>query len=79
MSFQQCGKCNEIYDNVVPHSCKIDPAIAARDKWWITQMESKFFAAIGCRLFPDNCDSCSIIERCTALGWQRFKSTLEVK
>lgn len=53
--------------------------IAARDKWWVEQMESKFFTAIRCRLFPDNCDSCSIIERCPALSWQRFKATLEVK
>ena len=41
MSFQQCGKCNEIYDNVVPHSCKVDPAIAARDKEWVEWGESK--------------------------------------
>jgi hypothetical protein len=58
---------------------EIESMLAARDKWWVTQMETNFMGAIGCRLFPDNCDSCSIIERCAALGWQRFKNTLEVK
>ena len=40
MSFQQCGKCKEIYDNVVPHSCKVDPAIAALDKWWVEMLHA---------------------------------------
>jgi hypothetical protein len=66
-------KCDENCNSLNEFNDYVRTTIAARDKWWITQMETNFMAAIGCRLFPDNCDSCSIIERCTALSWQRFK------
>ena len=92
MNYCEWAKCGDYYKNECKAfggaiRCKTqieaepyaNARIAARDKWWVTQMESKFFAAIRCRLFPDNCDSCSVIERCIALDWQQFKTTLEVK
>jgi hypothetical protein len=71
MSFRQCGKCNEIYDNVVLHSCKIDPAIAARDKWWIAELHSK--CPHKQKGEKRSCNACMYIIE------QQLKNKLEVK
>lgn len=74
MSFQQCGKCKEIYDNVVPHSCKVDPAIAAHDKWWIDKIDAMFIITLSS---GEEIRQPHIV--ITHTEWQQLKKELEVK